>query len=118
MNRTNGSYERFKLFGLQRTATNLVWRGVTENFEVESAEIGGEWKHGPIGRSAEAGCAIIVCTRHPLAWLDAMYRFSMEIDDRDGCPHFRRSPIRWRIYGRRFSDIRQMGPSASRPHFR
>ena len=91
MNRTNGSYERFKLFGLQRTATNLVWRGVTENFEVESAEIGGEWKHGPIGRSAEAGCAIIVCTRHPLAWLDAMYRFSMEIDDRDGCPHFRRS---------------------------
>jgi len=91
MNKVSEQLRCFKLFGLQRTATNLMMRGLLANFDVQSGENGWEWKHGPITRAAEDGLAIVVCVRHPLAWLDAMYRFSMRTRDRDGCKHFRRT---------------------------
>jgi len=82
----------FKLFGLQRTGTNVMQRGLVANFKVRSGERGREWKHGRIKRSAEDGLRIVICTRNPLAWLDAMFRFSLRANDRSGCKHFRK---RW-----------------------
>ncbi|MDR3402004.1 MAG: hypothetical protein P4L99_05850 [Chthoniobacter sp.] len=84
----SASRRHFKLFGLQRTATNLMKCGLVANYQVKSSERGREWKHGRIKRSAKDGLDIVVCTRHPLAWLDAMFRFSKRSNDYDGCEHF------------------------------
>jgi hypothetical protein len=77
------------MFGLQRTCTNVVLKGLKANFFVASRERGREWKHGPIGRSGDDIPVIVCCFREPLAWLVSMYRWSSS-DDRDGCPHFRK----------------------------
>ena len=85
----------FKMFGLQRTATNAVLRGVLDSWHTCSVEIRREWKHGPIlqsGRDLDAhGRPILclVCARGPLAWLEAMWRFARSGVDPNGCPHFR-----------------------------
>ena len=48
----------FKVFGLQRTGTNLMVALLTRNFVVRSLEIGAEWKHGPlIKRVRSVQCA-------------------------------------------------------------
>ena len=78
-----------KMFGLQRTCTNVVLKGLLENFFVVSREDGREWKHGRIGQSGEDIPIIVCCFREPLAWLVSMYRWSFS-DDRDGCPRFRK----------------------------
>src|SRR4051812_48941571 len=75
------------MFGLQRTCTNVVLKGLKTNFYVESQEIGREWKHGQIKNAAEDGLRIVCCFRNPWAWLIAMYRWSFS-GDRHGCPHF------------------------------
>jgi hypothetical protein len=79
-----------KMFGLQRTCTNVVLKGLKANFFVTSRERGREWKHGRIGRSGDDIPVIICCFREPLAWLVSMYRWSFS-GDRDGCPHFRKA---------------------------
>lgn len=78
-----------KMFGLQRTCTNVVLKGLKANFFVTSRERGREWKHGKIGRSGEDISVIVCCFREPLAWLVSMYRWSFS-GDRDSCPHFRK----------------------------
>lgn len=78
-----------KMFGLQRTCTNVVLKGLKANFFVTSRERGREWKHGLIGRSGDEIPIIVCCFREPLAWLVSMYRWSFS-GDRDGCPHFRK----------------------------
>jgi hypothetical protein len=78
------------MFGLQRSCTNLVRRALCESYEVQSSEIGREWKHGPIAQSACDRLAIVCCVRDPYAWLWAMYRFSCNARDVDGCPNFQR----------------------------
>jgi hypothetical protein len=79
-----------KMFGLQRTCTNVVLKGLLANFYVVSCEEGREWKHGKIGPSGEDIQAIVCCFREPLAWLVSMYRWSFS-DDRHGCPHFNKT---------------------------
>jgi len=79
-----------KMFGLQRTCTNVVLKGLLTNFFVVSCEQGREWKHGKIGPSGEDIQAIVCCFREPLAWLVSMYRWSFS-DDLHGCPHFDKS---------------------------
>lgn len=79
---------RFKLFGLQRTGTNLMQHALVSNYAVRSMEKNREWKHGFIRRSAREGISLVICFRNPHSWLDAMYRFSIRGRDRDGCPHF------------------------------
>lgn len=85
-----------KMFGLQRTCTNVVLKGLKANFVVASRERGREWKHGRIARSGEDVPVVVCCFREPLAWLVSMYRWSHS-GDRDGCPHFRT--------GRSFADF-------------
>ena len=48
-----------KMFGLQRTCTNVVLKGLVRNFHIDSQEIGREWKHGPIGKAAADGLRIV-----------------------------------------------------------
>jgi hypothetical protein len=80
-----------KMFGLQRTCTNVILKGLTVNFHVRSVEHGREWKHGPVKRSGDDVRCLVFCFREPLAWLVSMYRFSFT-GAGNGCPHFRR---RW-----------------------
>lgn len=78
-----------KMFGLQRTCTKVVLKGVKANYFVTSRERGREWKHGQIGLSGDDVPIIVCCFRNPLARLTSMYRWSHS-GDRHGCPHFRR----------------------------
>jgi hypothetical protein len=79
-----------KMFGLQRTCTNVVLKGLKANFHVQSVEHGREWKHGPVKKSGEEVQCLVFCFREPLAWLVSMYRFSFT-GAGHGCPHFRPS---------------------------
>jgi hypothetical protein len=78
-----------KMFGLQRTCTNVVLKGLKANFFIASRERGREWKHGKIGRSGQDIPAIVCCFREPLAWLLSMYHWSFS-GDQHGCSHFRK----------------------------
>ncbi len=69
-----------RVFGLQRTCTNLVRRGLMENFEVHPLTDGADWKHGPIGRTGWKEWngqlpRIVVCVRNPYAWLASCYGY-------------------------------------------
>jgi hypothetical protein len=79
-----------KMFGLQRTGTNVVLKGLKANFYIRSVEHGREWKHGPVKKSGEEVQCLVFCFREPFAWLASMYRFSFT-GAGGGCPHFRRS---------------------------
>jgi hypothetical protein len=83
----NDNVPGIKMFGLQRTCTNVVLKGLKANFLVASREKGREWKHGRIGRSGDDVPIIVCCFREPLAWLASMYRWSFS-GDKNGCPHF------------------------------
>ena len=87
----------FKVFGLQRTCTNLVQRAVLDNFQAELLGQHREWKHGPIGRVASAErqgqlARVMVCVRSPYAWLVSCYKYFHRVAALDPavCPHFRR----------------------------
>lgn len=84
----NNRAPSIKMFGLQRTCTNVVLKGLKANFFVASREKGREWKHGRIGRSGDDVPIVVCCFREPLAWLASMYRWSFS-GDKNGCPHFR-----------------------------
>lgn len=69
----------FKVFGLQRTCTNLTVHLLTKNYRVVPTESGGQWKHGcvrhfPWQQDGEP-VRVIICVKHPLAWLDSFYRW-------------------------------------------
>ena len=83
--------DTFKLFGLQRTCTNLLLRALCGSYGVASIEVGYEWKHGRIGPAAGTGAAIVCSVKDPYAWLASMYRFSRTSGDQDGCPFFEMS---------------------------
>jgi hypothetical protein len=78
-----------KMFGLQRTCTNVVLTGLKAKFFIASRERGREWKHGPMGRAGDDTPVIVCSFREPLASLVSMDRWSFS-SDRDGCPHFRK----------------------------
>lgn len=70
----------FKLFGLQGTCTNVVRFTLMQNFHVRSVEIGTEWKHGPIAKTAHRTwngqhARIVCCVRNPYAWMRSCYRY-------------------------------------------
>lgn len=75
------------MFGLQRTCTNVVLKGIKKNFRMISRERGREWKHGRVRKSADDIPILVFCFREPFAWLSSMYRWSFS-GDRHGCPHF------------------------------
>lgn len=69
----------FKVFGLQRTGTNLMVALMLRNFHVHSLEIGAEWKHGPIREPERIWNAqparFILCVKNPYAWTVSCYRY-------------------------------------------
>lgn len=69
----------FKVFGLQRSGTNLMVALMSQNFHVHSLEIGAEWKHGPLkarDRNWNGQVAkFVFCVRNPYAWLHSCYRY-------------------------------------------
>src|SRR5258708_8117767 len=89
----------FKVFGLQRTGTNLIRALLTRNFHVgylEESATG--WKHGPsrIKDTTWNGTPIrfIVCVKNPYAWASSCYRFFRRVYDGDVtmAPQFQRDP--------------------------
>ncbi len=71
----------FKLFGLQRSGTNLARLLMLQNFEATSLEIGHEWKHGRISDAHRdwihegQPVRLIICVKNPYAWLVSCYNY-------------------------------------------
>jgi FkbM family methyltransferase len=88
----------FKVFGLQRTGTNLMVALLTRNFQVHSLEMGAEWKHGPVKRPDriwhDTLARFVLCVRNPYAWLHSCYRYFRRANGSDGtvAPQFKRDP--------------------------
>ncbi len=63
----------FKVFGPQRTGTNLMVALLTRNFFVHSLEIGAEPKHGPVEKVERqwngTPARFVLCVKNPYAWL-------------------------------------------------
>jgi hypothetical protein len=89
----------FKVFGLQRTGTNLMRALLSLNFHVEYLEEGATgWKHGP-PRMAEGlwnghPVRFVLCVKNPYAWACSCYRFFRRVCDGDVTmpPQFHRDP--------------------------
>jgi hypothetical protein len=82
------AFSKFKLFGLQRTCTNLLLQALRKTYVIESLEDNYEWKHGAIGPVADTGAATVCSVKDPFAWLSSMYRFAHTTPDKDHCPLF------------------------------
>ncbi|HEY8750122.1 MAG TPA: sulfotransferase domain-containing protein [Tepidisphaeraceae bacterium] len=88
----------FKVFGLQRTGTNLMAALLERNFHVQSLEPWTEWKHGPVRQPGLVweGQAVrfILCVRDPYAWLGSCYRYFQKAVARDPSvpEQFRKNP--------------------------
>ncbi len=71
----------FKLFGLQRSGTNLARWLLLHNFEAVSLEVGNEWKHGAIASEHQNWICdgehvrLIICIKNPYAWLVSCYNY-------------------------------------------
>jgi hypothetical protein len=71
----------FKIFGLQRSGTNLAQLLMLQNFEVASLEKQNEWKHGPISEKHRdwvkdgQPVRLIICVKNPYAWLVSCYNY-------------------------------------------
>jgi hypothetical protein len=80
---------KYKLYGLQRTGTNLVRWLVRNNFDVRGTERGGTWKHTIIGKEGnDKDIAILICYKDIWAWLVSMYRYSKGAHDGSNCKKF------------------------------
>ena len=88
----------FKVFGLQRTGTNLMVALLTRNFHVHSLEIGAEWKHGPVEQPDRTWnntpARFVLCVKDPYAWLVSCFRYFRESVDADStvAPQFVGNP--------------------------
>jgi hypothetical protein len=87
----------FKMFGLQRTGTNLMRLLMLKNFHVHSAERGGEWKHGPASKELQRQwnglpMHFVLCVKTPYAWIFSCYRYFCRSagSDRTVAPQFRK----------------------------
>lgn len=71
----------FKLFGLQRSGTNLARWLMLHNFHVVSLEMGNEWKHGVISVDHQnwiyngEHVRLIICVKNPYSWLVSCYNY-------------------------------------------
>jgi hypothetical protein len=85
----------FKMFGLQRTGTNLMLSLMKLNFVVYSLERGSEWKHGVVKHPNRIWNGLparfVLCVKNPYAWLVSCYRYFQKSYRADGtvAPQFR-----------------------------
>lgn len=88
----------FKVFGLQRSGTNLMVALMERNFHTHSLEIGAEWKHGVVEQPDRtwngAAARFVLCVKNPYAWLVSCYRYFQAAHGADGtvAPQFRADP--------------------------
>jgi hypothetical protein len=87
----------FKMFGLQRTCTNITRKLILNNFRVRSMEIGAEWKHGPVkevfSRTVDGEpIRMVFMVKDPYAWAYSCYRYFQNTfrQDNTNCGHFRK----------------------------
>jgi hypothetical protein len=78
----------FKVFGLQRTGTNLIQALMGENFNVRYlTELETGWKHGPPTPSCfveqSEPTRFVLCVKNPYAWLTSCYRYFQRSYRRD-----------------------------------
>lgn len=89
----------FKVFGLQRTGTNLMQFLLLHNFD--TCSLHGkvfEWKHGRILSGHQnwsingEEVRLIVCVKNPYAWTVSCYKFFQRKfpSDKSACPRFRK----------------------------
>jgi hypothetical protein len=87
MKRTSRQQLPFKIFGLQRTGTNLMAALLTRNFHAESLEKWTRWKHGtaekPLVRWNGTCVRYIICVKNPYAWLASCFRYFCKARGRD-----------------------------------
>jgi hypothetical protein len=89
----------FKVFGLQRTGTNLLHALLTRNFHVRILdEPSTGWKHGPLrvadGVFEGQPAKFALCVKNPYAWAVSCYRYFQRCKGGDPTmdPHFRQDP--------------------------
>jgi hypothetical protein len=88
----------FKVFGLQRTGTNLMVALMQQNFHVYSLEHDGEWKHGPVREAARQWNGrpvhFVLCVKNPYAWAVSCFRYfrRAHLTDSTVAPQFRADP--------------------------
>lgn len=87
MKRKSAQRVPFKVFGLQRTGTNLMTALLTRNFRARSIERWTDWKHGRIEklvvRWSDQTVRHVICVRNPYSWLLACYRYFQRAIGRD-----------------------------------
>jgi len=88
----------FKVFGLQRTGTNLIQALMLENFAVRYlTESESGWKHGLPAAAfchADDSTRFVICVKNPYAWLVSCYRYFRRAEGHDQTApvEFRRNP--------------------------
>ena len=83
---------QYKLFGLQRTCTNVVRWLIRYYLNGDDTEHGSEWKHGIIKETAyKKDVKIIVCTKDIHAWLHSIWSYFRNCHDGQRCPHHDRN---------------------------
>jgi hypothetical protein len=88
----------YKIFGLQRTGTNLTAALLNRNFLAESIEKWTDWKHGPVRelvlRWNDLPVRYVICARNPYAWLGCCYRYFKKAVRRDPTlpPQYQQNP--------------------------
>jgi len=88
----------FKIFGLQRTGTNVMAALLTQNFYAKSIERWTDWKHGRVEELLVSWNGVpvryVVCARNPYAWLVSCYRYFQKAIGRDPTlpPQFVQNP--------------------------
>lgn len=70
----------FKMYGLQRSGTNLMHWLARRNFLLYSAERGRPWKHGPLKRFPDTDkdgkdVRLIICVKDVYAWLVSLHKW-------------------------------------------
>lgn len=78
-----------KLYGLQRTCTNITKVGLKTFFNANITEAYG-WKHSFISDKLPEDVNVVICVKNPFAWLDSMYRWGFH-KDATHCPHWNKA---------------------------
>lgn len=66
---------KHKLFGLQRSGTNLIRVIMRNYFNAEDCENGKEWKHGYIGTCLYDDVKLLVCVKDVHSWMRSCFQY-------------------------------------------
>lgn len=87
----------FKVYGLQRSGTNITAYAISHYFVAFQCTRGYGWKHGLVRAFTRfwdgEPIRLVFCIRNPWAWLVSFYRLLLQYDFSPtvSCPHFKKS---------------------------